>query len=333
LDVSGQASFVLPKLTKESAATFELIATERPAQERVKLQREGSRLNATVGASRIFSYQAEPEFPRANIRASFLRGGYIHPVFSPSGLLVTDDYPTNHLHHHGIWFPWTKTEFEGRTPDFWNMGTGSGRVEFVAIEKSWGGPVHGGFVARHKFVDLSANPPKVALDETWEVRLYAISNVARPCWVFDLVSTQECASSSVLKLPKYHYGGLGFRGSTEWNVRDAQPFLTSEGIADKLKGNETRGRWCYIGGPVNGKQTGVVILDHPQNFRAPQPMRLNPTEPFFCYAPSQLGDFAIEPGKPYVSRYRFVVFDGAPDASEIDRLWNDYARPVEVTVQ
>jgi hypothetical protein len=84
---------------------------------------------------------------------------------------------------------------------------------------------------------------------------------------------------------------------------------------------------------VNGKQTGVVILDHPQNFRAPQPMRLNPTEPFFCYAPSQLGDFAIEPGKPYVSRYRFVVFDGAPDASEIDRLWNDYARPVEVTVQ
>ena len=59
-------------------------------------------------------------------------------------------------------------------------------------------------------------------------------------------------------------------------------------------------------------------------------MRLNPTEPFFSYAPSQLGEFQIEPGKPYVSRYRFVVMDGPPDRTEIDRLWNDYAHPPAV---
>jgi len=54
-----------------------------------------------------------------------------------NGLLVTDDYPPNHLHHHGIWFPWTKTRFEGREVDFWNMGGKTGTVEFVAFGKSW----------------------------------------------------------------------------------------------------------------------------------------------------------------------------------------------------
>ena len=78
---------------------------------------------------------------------------------------------------------------------------------------------------------------------------------------------------------------------------------------------------------------GVAILCHPDNFRFPQPMRLHPDEPFFCYAPSQLGDWAIEPGKPYVARYRFVVSEGPADKAEIERLWNDYANPPKVTVE
>ena len=78
---------------------------------------------------------------------------------------------------------------------------------------------------------------------------------------------------------------------------------------------------------MDGALAGIAILGHPENFRAPQPMRLHPTEPFFCYAPQQLGDMEITPGKPYVSRYRFIVADGPPDKAELDQFWNDYANP------
>jgi hypothetical protein len=61
-------------------------------------------------------------------------------------------------------------------------------------------------------------------------------------------------------------------------------------------------------------------------------MRINPDQPFFCYSPSLIGDWKIEPGKPYVSRYRFIVYDGTLDKSELDRLWNDYANPVQVSI-
>jgi len=42
---------------------------------------------------------------------------------------------------------------------------------------------------------------------------------------------------------------------------------------------------------------------------------------------------AIEPGKPYVARYRVIAADGPADAKEIERLWNDYANPPKVTVK
>ena len=102
---------------------------------------------------------------------------------------------------------------------------------------------------------------------------------------------------------------------------------------EKKDGNETRGRWCHVGGLIDGALYGVAVLGHPDNFRAPQPMRLNPNDPFFCYAPSQLGDWEITPGKPYVSRYRFIVADGGPDKVEIERHWNDYAKPPVVRVK
>lgn len=313
--------FPLPCLTLGLAVAVSAIAAE-PA---VTAAREAKQIVFKAGAKEMFRYQAEPgELPRADIKESFVRGGYIHPVHSPAGRVTTDDFPRNHVHHHGIWAPWTHTEFEGRKPDFWNMGDKKGLVEFVAVDKVWSDASGAGLIARHKFVDLLAPEPKTALNETWEIRAKAVSS-PRPLYIIDLVSTQTCATASPLKLPKYHYGGLGFRGNWAWNGKTNGVYLTSNGDTDRLKINETRGKWAWIGGPLDGGIAGTAILCHPSNYRFPQPMRLHPTEPFFCYAPQQLGDMEIKPGEPYVSRYRFVTADGPLDKAEIDRLWDEYA--------
>jgi hypothetical protein len=335
IEESGLATFVLPSLPKDASKSYQLINSEKAADSKgVKAERSGSVLKLTIDNRPALHYQAEKsELPRSDLNPIFRRGGYLHPVYSPSGLIVTDDYPSNHKHHHGIWFPWTKTVFEGRAPDFWNMGDGKGTVEFVALDHSWSGPIHGGFRARHRFVDLTAPKPTVALNETWEVRLYRMVNSGKPFQLFELISTQQCASGSPLKLPQYHYGGLGVRGHWDWNGIENTSFLTSEGETDRVKGNSTRARWCHMGGKVASQNTGIAILGHLENFRAPQPMRLHPSEPFFCFAPSNLGDWEIAPDHPYVSRYRFAVFDGPADRDLIERLWNDYAHPPKVTVQ
>lgn len=285
--------------------------------------REDRQVVIRSGDKEILRYQAEPgDLPRREIPKAFERGGYIRTIRTPSGRLITDDFPKDHLHHHGVWNPWTKTEFEGRHPDFWNMGDKTGKVDFVALDKVWQKDGKAGFQARHQFVDLSADPPEIALLETWDITV----SLAGGNYVIDFTSTQTCAGPSPLKLPEYRYGGFGFRGNAAWIAKDNCKFLSASGLTDRAKLDTSREKWCWLGGKVDGETCGVTILDHPENFRFPQPVRMNPDQPFFCYAPQQLGGMEISPGEKYISRYRLVVADGEPDAKAAEQWWSEYAK-------
>lgn len=333
---AGEAKFVLPRQPAGESVTLTLTAAGSETARGVDVRKEGGRLSVSVEGRAAFVFQLDRDAtPRPGILPEFKRAGYIHPVYSPAGKIVTDDYPSNHVHHHGIWTPWVKTKFQGRTPDFWNMGAKTGAEDLVALDRTWDGPVHGGFEARLKMVDLSAPQPVVALNETWRVTSYRVVTAAgvAPVNVFDLEVTQTCATADALVLPQYHYGGFGIRGADAWNgPGEAALFLTSEGVSDRVAGNNTRGRWCYLGGRLDGAIAGTAVLGHPENFRAPQPLRLHPNMPYFSYVPQQLGEFAIEPGKPYVARFRFVAADGPPDRARLDAFWHGYARPATVSL-
>jgi hypothetical protein len=340
IDSDRTASFVLPALKAGETKTYRLVEAASKVTTGVDLTRRAEGVDFTVAGRKVFSFVTTPAgLPDKNIKPIFLRGGYIHPVFTPSGLLVTDDYPSDHYHHHGIWFAWTKTEFEGAHPDFWNVGDGTGRVEFESLDRTWTGPVHGGFTSRQRYVAIIGSAPKPALNEQWEVRVYNVGGGKggqggkdKRYFLFDIVATQQCASNSPLVLEEYRYGGMGVRGHRNWKDKSKVWFVTSDGKA-RESGNATRARWIHLSGLVDEQMAGIAVLDHPGNFRSPQPLRLHPDDPYFNYAPSQLGRFEIKPGEKFVLRYRYIVADGAADKRELDRLWNDYAAPPQVLLE
>ncbi|HUW20371.1 MAG TPA: PmoA family protein [Sedimentisphaerales bacterium] len=265
----------------------------------------------------------------------YTRSGFIHPLWSPSGAILTDIHPPDHIHHLGIWMPWTKTEFEGRTIDFWNLKAGQGTVRFVKFLSTTSGPVYGGFVAQQNHIDLTApEGEKVVLNETWDVRVYNLGGPAKGCRLWDFVSIQHCAGDSPLIQRKYRYGGLGFRATRQWTADNSEQ-LTSEGKT-REDGHGTRARWCDTYGQTADHWAGVTVMSHPANFRHPEPMRLWPRKNshlFFNFAPSQIGDWTMEPGKDYVFRYRFYVHEGKPVVSELERLWIDFADPLAVKLE
>jgi hypothetical protein len=331
VDATGTATFILPELAAGAQATFTIetpamTAMTAPA---VTAAREADGVAVAVGGAAVFRYRTMGKLP-PGIGDAYLRGGYLHPITTPGGLLVSDDYPGDHRHHHGLWSAWAHTVFEGHDVDFWNMGGRSAKVDFDALNATWEGPVHGGLEARQVHVSL-AGGSKVALNETWHITAYRTHATAAPYFVFDLDSKQEAASASPVMLQKYIYGGFALRGHASWNGAGGAVFLTSEGKT-RANGDGTDMRWCFMGGKVDGKMAGYAALGHPDNFRAPQPVRINPTNPFFSIAPVRDSGFDIAEGKPYISRYRIVVTDGGPDKDLLDRLWNDYAHPPMVTV-
>lgn len=317
---------ILEDVAAGEMRTLELLRGEPAAG--VFVSEKGGMVSFIAHDRPVVAYHAAKQpLPRDNIDSVYHRSGYLHPVYTPTGHMVTDDYPPNHIHHHGIWSAWTRTSFMGRSPDFWNMHRRTGTVEHVAVDSIWEGPVHGGLRARHRQVDLSGVTRVPALDEIWLVQVFATPGVH----LFDLSVRQTPASDSTLHLLEHLYGGVGLRGARAWNGADNAEFLTSEGLT-RIEGHASRARWSHMGGLVDGAQVGIAVLGHPDNHEAPQPMRIHPDEPFFNYAPSQAGAFSIRPGERHRMRYRYAIYDGAPDPAFLDALWQDYAFPLAATV-
>lgn len=300
-------------------------AAEAPA---VSAAAEGGRVRMKVGPLPVLDYQTavmpspDPEQP------CFARSGFIHPLFDPHKRMLTDAMPPDHLHQHGIMFAWVNATFEGRPVDFWNSKKQTGEIRHVALDAIAQGPVLASFTARLEHLDRSApGGPKAALNETWQVRVYRRSDG----FLWDLCSVQTCAGPSPLRLNKNIYGGLCVRGNSAWLEANQGDFLTSQGKT-RTDGNHTRPDWVDLWGKLDGTPSGIASFCHPANFRAPQPVRLHPTKPYLCWSPCVLGDFAIEPGKPYTSRYRFFVHAGKLDEALARRLWSDYAQPAVVAV-
>lgn len=330
VDDSNKGWFILDELAAGESRVYELTVTPIESNNHISSQMDSTQITFLSDGRKVLSYYHGDNNP-TELDKRYKRGGYIHPVYSPNGKILTAHLNPLHPHQSGIWSAWTRTEFEGRTPDFWNIHSNTGRVDQAdSLQDSWEGPVHAGFRSKQFFKDLSAPNPVIAVNEEWNVHIYKAPQ-NHSYQIFDIVSTQSVNTDKPLILPEYHYGGIGFRGNRNWDNPENATFLTSDGLG--REGNETRPKWTHIGGMIDGEVAGITVMDHPENYRFPQPVRIHPEEPYFVYAPMQLGDMRIEPGSPYTTRYRYVTYDGEPDPEELNRLWNDYAYPPGVTVK
>jgi hypothetical protein len=301
----------------------------------MEVRKDDSVLVIHQAGQNVLQYHHAPVPPPAGQSPLYTRSAFIHPLWSPTGSVLTEIHPDDHIHHVGIWMPWTKTKFEGKDVDFWNLKAGQGTVRFARFLKTTSGPVFGGFQAEHEHVVLQTDQgEKIVLKEVWDVRAYNLGGPDKGCWLLDFVSAQRCVADSPLHLSKYRYGGFGFRGAAEWHG-DKAAYLTSEGKTRK-DGHATRARWCDTAGVSDGKWKGVTHFSHPKNFRHPEPMRIWPefdNHVFFNWAPVQIGDFEMKPGEDHLFRYRLYVHEGKVDVARTEQLWNDYAHPPKAIIE
>ena len=314
---------------------YEVVEGGIPVASGVSVKQNEKVLQIEKDGTKVLSYNHAIVPAPAGQSELYNRSGFIHPLWSPTGSVMTDIHPKDHYHHVGIWMPWTKTKFEGKEVDFWNLKAGQGTVRFKRFLSTTNGPIYGGFQAEHEHVALKTNEgEKVVLKEVWDVRVYNVGGRQEGYWIWDFVSTQRCVADSPLHLTKYRYGGFGFRGAAEWKGESAS-YLTSQGRTRK-DGHATRARWCDTAGVSDGQWKGVTHFSHPENFGHPEPMRIWPgfdQEVFFNWAPVQLGDFELKPGRDHVFRYRLYVHEGKVDVENTERLWNDYAHPPKVEIE
>lgn len=329
VDGTDQAVFLLSHpLSAGQTRTYRLRSLDEQPSRSINarcLQTEG-KLTVAIDGEPVLTYHTAVVAPPPQFDAAYRRSGHLHPVRTPSGRVVTDEFPVDHPHQHGIFSAWVKTTFEGRAVDFWNQLGQTGTVEHREVLHVESGPVFSSFTVRLAHVDLSApGGKKDVLHENWTIRTYAIKSGR----LFELESVQRCVADSPLVLEEYHYGGHAVRGSAEWLGQPEHDFLTSEGKT-RQEGNHSRPNWVSMHGNVDGEMCGIAVCSHPDNFRGPQPVRLHPSKPYFVFTPPVLGRFEIAPGAELLSRYRFFTYDGPPQPERLQDVWENYAQAAVV---
>lgn len=316
---------------------FELVRGAPAADGLVKAVKGDKALDLQLGGANILRYNhavvPAPKdigrIPEAR-RSLYDRSGFIHPLWSTKGSVLTEIHPADHIHHMGLWMPWTHTQFEGKMVDFWNVGDGTGTVRFAKYLSTTDGQVFGGFQVEQEHVARKTSKgEQVILNEVWDVRAYNVGGPEKGYWLIDFQSTQRCVADEPLIQDQYRYGGFGFRATSKWKGQMAA-YLTSEGKG--RDGHGTRARWCDTSGKID-EWEGVTFYSHPQNFQHPEPMRIWP-EPdnyiFFNFCPSQAEPWEMKPGEDHVFRYRMYVHQGKVVVADAERIWQDYANPPQV---
>ncbi|HLO81616.1 MAG TPA: PmoA family protein [Chitinophagaceae bacterium] len=276
------------------------------------------------GEKKVFYYQSASAMPPPDSPAYYQRSGFIHPLYSPAGKILTDDFPVTHAHQHAIFHAWADTRFRGTHVDFWNQFKKEGTVRHKGVISSKAGPVFSELVSLQEYISVLHG---VVLSEKWTMRCYATKGV----FILDIKIDQENITEDTLYLDKYIYGGMAFRGAAQWDTQNPKYFqnrwnvTTSEGLKDSLANNSSA-KWVTVSGKIDGTNASVTVFSHPLNFRSPQKIRVHPSMPYWAYSPVIDGAFKIAPHGKYSARYRYYVSDEVPEEENLKRIFNLWSK-------
>lgn len=285
---------------------------------------------------KFLGYQYETLYPPIGIDSVYKRSGFIHPLWSPHGQILTQIQPNDHYHHYGIWNPWTHVLFESDTVDFWNLAKREGTIKFTEFISISEGPVYSEFQVLHQHIVFKKDGiEKVALNELQSVRIYKPDN--SDYYIVDITIELSCASKSSVLLLKYRYGGFSWRATEQWH-KDNSEVLSSEGKTRKNV-DGTNARWCIVQGELDNDYGGIVMMSYPTNYNHPEPLRIWPEnqngrgDMFANFSPTKNKDWQLVPGKTYVLKYRLIVFNGHYSKEGAERAWLNYANIPKIRIE
>jgi hypothetical protein len=316
---------------------YELVQGKTKQSVAIKASVNDGALVIHAGDKNLLQYYFKTVYPPKGIDTAYKRSGFIHPLWSPHGQVLTRMQPPDHYHHYGIWNPWTHVEYEGDTVDFWNINSKQGTVRFANFVSVQNGPVFSEFGALHQHVVFKeTGKEKVAMNELQNVRVYDPGE-NQDFFIVDFNIQMNCADESPVKLLEYRYAGLGWRTTEKWDNKNSM-VLTSEGKTRK-DADGSKARWCIVQGEIDNDYAGVVMMSFPTNYNYPEPLRIWPENQFvrgdmfanFC--PTKDMDWLLSPRKNYALKYRFLVFNGRIDKEKAESAWYYFTYPPEVIVK
>jgi hypothetical protein len=244
-----------------------------------------------------------------------IRSCYIHPLYSLDGQVLTDDFPLDHPHHHGVFWTWPNVETRGEKTQTWHPDTPSLRQYFhrwleqkVEAEKA--------FLSVENIWKL--NERETVAREILSLCIHAAGQTGR---IIDVKLVIEAVEGN-LRLQGAQeqdkgYGGLCFRGAPLFK---GAVMITDEGLLQKDSTNQPF-KWVDL----STKKVGVAVFVSPSHPDYPPSWLIrNSYAGILNVSWPGLEPVVLKPGVPVTLGYRIYIHKGDSKEGEVEKEYQRY---------
>jgi hypothetical protein len=244
---------------------------------------------------------------------------YVRQLFTPGGVQVLRDSPSDHKHHHALMFA-----VEADKIDFWGEQPNAGIEKSLAVESLKSnvraGIGRAGFLQRLNWIDPQTGKP--LLQEVRRIETFAAPELEAALLSWH-TALEPAAGKGTVTLDGHHYYGLGMRFVTSMD-EEGEFLYSDKKDSESVRGSEklTPARWCAYRSKAEGKPVTVAMFDSPKNPRHPNKFfTMRP----FAYMSATLNlwkePMTLKAGEPLDLTYGVAVWDGHVEPAEIEKTY------------
>jgi hypothetical protein len=262
---------------------------------------------------------------KEGVPARYDRACYVHPLYGLDGEVITEDFPSDHRHHRGIFWGWPGIRIDGKTYNSWiPSGIHYKTEKWVRQDAMKDRAV---LEARNGWY---TGETKVA-DEHLVLTIHAADPDSRAI-DFDLTWAALGKPIQLWGAKGKSYGGFTVRYNTQFKDKGGiQPEQVTMTVPSGVSAKDlavTRLEWADLTAKWPGArgQSGAAVFVHKSHPDYP-PTWLTRHYGCLCVGwPGVAPGKPLEPGKPVICRYRVWVHRGQPDARAIQAAYDSYLK-------
>jgi len=290
-------------------------AAEKPAGFRFRELNDKSLLLQDGGKPVLvynFGVVTDPTVPKNDARGS--RACFVHPLYGLNGEVLTDSFPKDHYHHHGLFWAWPHIFIEGKEYDLWvDKDIRQRFVRWICREA---GPVAAVLAVENGWF---VGDTKVMIERVW-LRVFRPSDGERSIDVeFALIPVGK--PITLRGAEGKSYGGLNLRFAPRKDTLITVPSgPTKEDLPDTpLPWVDLTAKFAGAPGP-----SGAAIFVDPKQLDFP-PHWLTRHYGILCCGWPGVKGATLAPGVPVRLDYRVWIHKTAVEAADLQRAYDGYA--------
>ena len=222
----------------------------------LSVERTPEGIDISEESRKVLFYQIKPR----SLNGEYERSHYIHPLFTLNGNVLTEDFPADHPHHHGIFWSWHQIIHNGSSiADGWT----SENIQWEVVKSKVRNRKNCVILDNQVFwKSVISESEEAIVKERSVITVYPAETHFR---MFDfeihLVPLKDGLQIGGSEDAK-GYGGFSWRIKLPSDIR----FVGSEGEVIPQTNAVSAGGWLDAVGSFDGEEhpaSGIAVLSHP----------------------------------------------------------------------